>query len=116
MEQGMNMTRLIVYTQVFENYAMHDGGDREHGDHWKAKGGSEYSIVVQGADMSNLTIEQIETAIQDAMKEIEQDNRYYREYVVGRPEVLEEGQLTEFEQSQLDYEGSIRFPPTVINV
>ena len=112
MEQGINMTRLIVYTQVFENYA----DDREREDYWKAKGGNEYSIVVEGADMSNLTIEQIEAALQTATKEIEQDDRYFREYVVGRPEVLEEGQLTEFEQSQLDYEGSIRFPPTVIYV
>ena len=116
MEQGINMTRLIVYTQVFENYAMHDGDDREREDHWKAKGGNEYSIVVEGADMSNLTMEQIKTAIQDALKEIEQDNRYYREYMVGQPEVLEEGEYTEFERNQLDYEGSILFPPTTIYV
>lgn len=110
------MTRLIVYTQVFENYAMHDGDDREREDYWKAKGGNEYSIVVEGADMSNLTQEQIEAAFQAAIKEVEQDSRSYREYMVGRPEVLEEGQYTEFEQNQMDYEGSIRFPPTVIYV
>ena len=85
-------------------------------DHWKAKGGCEYSLLIPGADMSNLSIEQIESALQAATKEIEKDDRFYREYVVGRPEVLEDGQLTEFEQNQVDYDGEILYPPEEIVV
>lgn len=106
------MTRLIVYTQVFENYGYEDGQQ----DHWKAKGGCEYSLLIPGADMSNLSIEQIESAFQAATKEIERDDRFYREYMVGRPEVLEDGQLTESEQEQMDYDGEILYPPEEIVV
>lgn len=108
------MTRLIVYTQVFENYAYAYEDDQS--DHRKAKGGCEYSLIIPGADMSNLSIEQIESAFQAATKEIEKDDRFYCEYVVGRPEVLENGQLTEFEQEQMDYDGEILYHPEEIVV
>ena len=41
--------------------------------------------------------------------QIEQDNDAFRETIIDWSIVADDA-LTEFEQSQLDYEGSIRFP------
>ena len=41
--------------------------------------------------------------------QIEQDNDAYRESIINW-EVVADDYLTEFEQSQLDYEGAIRYP------
>jgi hypothetical protein len=41
--------------------------------------------------------------------QVECDNEYYREHIIGW-ELVADDYLTEFEQSQLDYEGQIRFP------
>jgi hypothetical protein len=41
--------------------------------------------------------------------QIEVDNEHFRETIIGW-EIVANDYLTEFEQSQLDYEGSIRFP------
>jgi hypothetical protein len=40
---------------------------------------------------------------------VEQDNEFYREHIINF-EVVTDDYLTEFEQSQLEYEGQIRFP------
>jgi hypothetical protein len=41
--------------------------------------------------------------------QIECDNDMFREQIIGW-DIVADDYLTEFEQSQLDYEGSIRFP------
>ena len=41
--------------------------------------------------------------------QIECDDRFYRETIIGW-EIVGDKDLTEFEQSQLAYEGSIRYP------
>jgi hypothetical protein len=41
--------------------------------------------------------------------QIEQDSNYFRETIIDF-RLVKDDYLTEFEQSQLDYEGSIRFP------
>jgi len=46
--------------------------------------------------------------------QIECDNPFYRSQIAGW-EVVPNNYLTEFEQNQLDYEGSIRFPARVIS-
>lgn len=100
------MSRLIIYTQVFENYAYEAGQP----DHWKAKGGCEYSLVIPEGVVGQLTETEIETLFQTAVKAIEKNNRFYREHVIGQPEILQPGQLTESEQEQMDYYGEITYP------
>jgi len=43
--------------------------------------------------------------------QIEENNDYYRNNIIGY-QVVEDNYLTEFEQSQLDYEGRITYPAT----
>jgi hypothetical protein len=48
-------------------------------------------------------------AVMGLRSQIECDNEFYREYILDW-QIVGNDYLTEFEQSQLDYEGQIRFP------
>ena len=90
------MSKLLITTQVYENY-----GDADK-PYWKAKGGGDY--VIKNIDVNGVT----ETVLA-VRPQIEQDNEYFREYLIGW-EVVANDYLTDFERSQLEYEGVIRFP------
>lgn len=97
------MSKLLIQTQVMENYGAHDwDGEGQCPSYWKAKGGNDYVVknidVNRAADIANWAAGQIET-----------DNEYFREYVLGW-EVVADDFLTEFEQSQLKWEGKIMYP------
>ena len=92
------MAKLSITTQVYENY-----GSAEE-PYWKPKGGSDYVIKnFKGGDEAAMT------AIMALRSQIECNNDGYREYILSW-EIVPDKFLTEFEQSQLDYEGVIRFP------
>ena len=91
------MAKLLIQTQVFENY-----GDSDK-PYWKAKGGNDY--VVKNFRKFNKVTE----VVMALRGEIEQDNDYCREYILGW-EVVADDYLTEFERSQLEYEGRITYP------
>lgn len=100
--------KLLITTQVYENY-----GDSES-PHWKPKGGNDYVV-------KNLPW-QTEEDFQDAIKivdrvkaKIECDNEGYREYAIGW-QMVKDDYLTEFERSQLDYDGEIRYPAQEIEL
>jgi hypothetical protein len=98
------MAKLLITTQVYENYGAHDwDGVGECPQYWKAKGGCDY-VVKKFRDFSIMT-----EVVMALRPQIESDSQYYRETIIGY-EVVADDYLTEFEQSQLDYEGSIRFP------
>ena len=103
------MTKLLITTQVYENYAVLADGSFGVGveAYWKAKGGNDY--VVRGVDACDM----IEVIVARARGQIEADTDGYREYVIGW-EVVADDFLTEFEKSQLEYDGSIRFPAVEI--
>lgn len=97
------MSKLLITTQVLENYGAHDwDGEGECPSYWKAKGGNDYVVknidINRAADIANW-----------AAGQIEQDNEYFREYILSW-EVVADDFLTEFEQSQLKWEGRIMFP------
>ena len=94
--------KLLIQTQLFENYGAHDwDGKGECPQYWKAKGGNDYVVKnFQGDENQTVTI---------LRKKIEQQNDFFRECMISW-NVVEDSYLTEFEQSQLDYEGKIRFP------
>lgn len=91
------MAKLLIQTQVYENY-----GDIAQ-PYWKPKGGSDY-VVKNFKDFNKVT-----EAVMILRPQIEQDNEYYREYIISF-EVVANDYLTDFEKSQWEYEGQIRFP------
>jgi hypothetical protein len=98
------MAKLLITTQVQENYGAHDwDGVGECPQYWKAKGGNDY-VVKNITDFSNVT--EIVMAIRS---QIECDSDHYHEYIINW-EVVADDYLTEFERDQLEYDGEIRFP------
>ena len=98
------MAKLLITIQVYENYGAHDwDGVGECPQYWKAKGGNDY-VVKKFKDLNKVT-----ETVMALRGQIEQDNEGFRETIIGW-EVVANDYLTEFEQSQLDYEGSIRYP------
>ena len=97
--------KLLITTQVFENYAWREDGTVGTGAeaYWKAKGGDEY--VVTGIwDQEEAT-----TAVMCLREEIEKANDYMTETIVGW-ELLDNEELTPFEKDQMQFEGKILFP------
>ena len=98
------MAKLLITTQVYENYGAHDwDGTGECPQYWKAKGGNDY-VVKKFKDLNKVT-----ETVMALRSQIECDNQGFRETIIGW-EIVGDKYLTEFEQSQLDYEGSIRYP------
>ena len=97
------MAKLLITTQVYENYGAHDwDGVGACPQYWKAKGGSDYVV-------KNVNVNSVTETVMALRGQIEQDNQAFREKIIGW-EVVANGYLTEFERDQLEYEGKIRFP------
>ena len=92
------MSKLLITTQVYENYGTADE------PYWKPKGGSDY-VVKKFRDYNRVT-----ETVMALRPQIECDNEFYREFILGW-EIVADDYLTEFEQSQLDYEGKITYSP-----
>ena len=91
---------VVIATQDYENYAAHQGFTGEF--YWKAKGGSEFKItgVPQGVDLQEVV---------DLVRgELEQDNEYFQTTIIGY-KAESDDYLSWFEQSQLEYDGSITY-------
>ncbi len=94
--------KLLIQTQVYENYGAHDwDGTGTCPQYWKAKGGNDYVVKNFKGDAT--------TAVMALRSQIECDNEGYRENIVNW-EIVSDSYLTEFEQSQLEYEGKITYP------
>lgn len=91
---------LVIDTQDYENYAAHQGFDGSY--RWKAKGGSEYKITNIPANSDPAEIVEL------VRSEIERNDEYFQTTIIGYA-VQPDDYLSWFEQSQLDYEGSITF-------
>jgi len=99
------MTKLLIQTQVFENYAWNEDGTLGIGvdAYWKAKGGNDY--VVKNVDECDM----VDVIVDRVRGQIEMDNEAFREYIIGW-KIVADDYLTEFEQSQLKWEGKIMYP------
>lgn len=91
------MSKLLITTQVYENY-----GSADH-PYWKAKGGEDY-VVPNFTDFNTVT--EVVLSLRD---QIESDTDYLRESIICW-NVVEDSYLTQFERSQLKYEGHITYP------
>jgi hypothetical protein len=99
------MAKLLITTQVYENYGAHDwDGVGECPQYWKAKGGNDY-VVKKFKDFSAVS-----ETVMALRGQIEQDTAGFRETIIGW-EIVANDYLTEFEKDQLEYEGSIRYSP-----
>ena len=97
------MAKLLITTQVWENYGAHDwDGQGECPQYWKAKGGSDYVV-------KKINVNKVTETVMTVRGQIEQDNDAFRETIIDWSIVADDA-LTEFEQSQLNYEGVIRYP------
>jgi hypothetical protein len=84
------MAMLVIDTQVYENY----------GYRWKPKGGSSYKIL--GVDLNADLAAVVRAA------GVERDDEMFREYVLGW-HVEADDWLSDFEASQQEYEGEIKY-------
>jgi hypothetical protein len=98
--------KLLMTTQIYENYAWQEDGSIGTGEnaYWKAKGGSEY--VVKNVDPLKVAPGSIVDSVRN---QVEEDNEYFREYITDW-ELVPDDYLTDFERSQLEYEGQIDHP------
>jgi len=94
--------KLYIWTQVLENY-----GDAEK-PHWKAKGGGEYFVP-------GVTTENLDKALALVLDDIGLSNEYFQEYVRGW-DLVEDDFMTQFERDQLEYDGRIAYPATVLEI
>ena len=92
------MAKLLITTQILENYGSEDN------PYWKAKGGEDY-VVKNFRDFNRVA-----HVVMALRSEIEIDNPLYQEYIAGW-EVVDDDYLTEFERSQLQFEGKVTYAP-----
>jgi hypothetical protein len=102
------MAKLMIFTQVYENYAWDENGVLHTGPdaYWKPKSGNEY--VVREFDLNNpqATVDQVRA-------KIETRSAAFEESVINWS-VESDDYLTAFEKSQMEYEGSITYPAVEI--
>jgi hypothetical protein len=99
--------KLMITTQIEENYGAHDwDGKGECPQYWKMKGGNDYAFNLGPAGRSDEALAELVAIFRN---QIEEDNIGYREYIIGYSQV-EDTYLTDFEKSQLEYDGVIAYP------
>ena len=105
--------QLLIETQIQENYGAHDwDGEGACPQYWKFKGGESYKFNLGNHGRSQEALAEL---VEFFRPEIEEDNDYYRNHIIGW-EVVGDDHLTEFEQSQLEYEGKITYPARVLSL
>lgn len=105
------MAKLLIQTQVMENYAWNEDGSLGKGvdAYWKFKGGSDY--VVKNVDQCDM----VDVIVDRVRGQIECDNDAFREYIVSY-KIVADDFLTQFEESQLRWEGRIMYPAHELSI
>ena len=105
--------KLHIVTQVEENYGAHDwDGEGECPQRWKMKGGNDYLFDLGPAGRSAEALDELAELFRT---KIGTSNEGYREYIIGYGQVAADFQ-TDFECSQLEYDGVITFPAKVLEL
>jgi hypothetical protein len=98
------MAKLHIYTQDQENYGAHDwDGEGECPQYWKFKGGEDFFVPKFKGGEEAATM-----AVMALRSQIEEDNQYFRRQIVGWS-IVANDYMTDFEKSQLEYEGKITY-------
>ena len=101
-EERGSTARLVLFTQVHENYGAHDwDGEGECPQYWKAKGGNEYHVELGSwSDVLALALAgSLPQIAADATEKINQKSEHWDEYVLGW-EIF--GSAEETEQEEQD--------------
>jgi hypothetical protein len=107
--------KLLISTQVFENYGAHDwNGEGECPQNWKAKLGDDYEVATFSAEQAN-DREFICGLVEKARVAVARSDFFFRRCLIGY-DIVADDYLTDFERDQLDYEGHITFPRSIINL
>jgi hypothetical protein len=103
--------KLYIFTQDQENYGAHDwDGVGEVPQYWKAKGGTDYIVDVEGFRWNEEFADKKLRMIVDELRFIiDESSDYYRSSVLGY-EKVEDDFMTDYEQSQLEYDGKVMYP------
>jgi hypothetical protein len=97
------MAKLHIYTQDQENYGAHDwDGEGACPQYWKFKGGQDFFVKGIKND------EEATMAVMALRSQIEEDNQYFRRQIIGWS-IVPNDYMTDFEKSQLEYEGKITY-------
>ena len=105
--------KLHITCQYMENYGAHDwDGQGECPQHWKFKGGEDFFYPLGKFGRSEEALTELVMALRP---QVEWDNVGSRQYIVGWG-VVADDYMTEFEKSQLEYEGSITYPAKVLEL
>lgn len=109
--------KLLLITQNFENYAWNDDGTLGTGDnaYWKAKGGDEFFVMLDDQHMTWPLNGYINSVISKVSSLVEIDNDGFRRIIIGH-EIVPDDFQTEFELSQLEYDGTIHYPTEIIDL
>ena len=107
--------KLHIVTQYMENYGAHDwDGEGECPQYWKMKGGQDYFMALDGYNADHEFAEKNLQMIVDSVRgEIEWNYIGSRQYIIGY-DVVDDDFMTEFERSQLEYDGKITFPTKIL--
>jgi len=98
------MAKLHIQTQDQENYGAHDwDGEGECPQYWKFKGGEDFFIPKFKGGEEAATM-----AVMALRSQIEEDSQYFRRQIIGWS-IVANDYMTEFEKSQLEYEGKITY-------
>jgi hypothetical protein len=90
-----------------ENYGAHDwNGEGECPQHWKMKGGEDYFIL-------NVNETEADDAVAQVRSDIEWNDIGSRQYIIGYG-LVADNFMTEFEVSQLEYDGKVTCPAKVL--
>jgi len=96
-----------------ENYGAHDwDGEGECPQHWKFKGGEDFFYPLGSAGRSDEAIAEL---VNYFRPEVEWNDVGSRQYIVGYGVVADDF-MTEFEQSQLKFDGHIAYPAKVLEI
>jgi hypothetical protein len=103
--------KLHIITQYCENYGAHDwNGEGECPQYWKFKGGEDYFYQLGNAMPSD---EHIAELVNHLRSRVEWSDEGSRSYIVSYG-IVEDGYRTEFERSQLEYDGVIQHPAVML--
>jgi hypothetical protein len=101
--------KIVISTQFRENYGAHDwDGTGECPQYWKFKGGSEYIIdnIQEHVKLNDFFGKKCEMIVDSIRPKIEHKSEYAEEYILGWT-IEEDSYLSEFEKSQMEYDGVI---------
>lgn len=94
--------KALISTQTRENY-----GDADS-PYWKNKGGREFFIL-------DVNPNEYAKVIKFADDTVNSKNEYYEEYVID-VSFVEDDYMTDFEKSQLQYDGKIIYPAEILEM